>query len=56
MLAHDSLARRFVGGTVYHACLKPTSYQHWHSPVSGQVMKTYLQPSLYSVQASSADN
>ncbi|PVH80538.1 hypothetical protein DL98DRAFT_515395 [Cadophora sp. DSE1049] len=50
MLAHDSLARKFVGGTVYHAYLKPTSYQRWHSPVSGKVVKAYFQPGIYSVQ------
>ena len=47
MLAGDSLAPQFVGGTVYQAFLSALSYHRWHSPVSGRVVKAYVQPGTY---------
>ena len=47
MLAEDELASCFVGGTVYQAFLSGLSYHRWHSPVSGTVVKTKLQPGTY---------
>ncbi len=47
MLAADPLARKFAGGTVYQAFLSVTSYHRWHSPVSGTVVKAYVQPGAY---------
>ena len=47
MLAGDSLAPGFVGGTVYQAYLSALSYHRWHSPVSGTIVKTHLQPGTY---------
>ena len=47
MLANDSLALEFVGGTVYQAYLSALSYHRWHAPVSGTVVKAYLQPGTY---------
>ena len=40
ILANDSLAPMFAGGTIYQAFLSPLSYQRWHSPVSGTVHTT----------------
>jgi phosphatidylserine decarboxylase len=47
MLANDPLAPSFVGGTVYQAFLSALSYHRWHSPVSGRIVKTYVQPGTY---------
>jgi phosphatidylserine decarboxylase len=47
MLADDPLAPQFDGGTVYQAFLSALSYHRWHSPVSGTVVKTYVQPGTY---------
>ena len=47
MLAGDSLAPQFVGGTVYQAFLDALSYHRWHSPVSGTVVKAYVEPGTY---------
>ena len=53
MLANDSLAPMFVGGTVYQAYLSPLSYHRWHSPVSGTVMKAYVKDGTYYSEAPS---
>ena len=47
MLANDPLAPQFVGGTVYQAFLSALSYHRWHSPVSGRIVKAYVQPGTY---------
>jgi phosphatidylserine decarboxylase len=47
MLAGDPLAPQFVGGTVYQAFLSALSYHRWHSPVSGRIVKAYVQPGSY---------
>jgi phosphatidylserine decarboxylase len=47
MLAGDSFAPQFVGGTIYQAFLSALSYHRWHSPVSGTVIKAYVQPGTY---------
>lgn len=53
MLAGDRLAPQFVGGTVYQAFLSALSYHRWHSPVSGKIVKTYVQPGTYYSEAQS---
>ena len=47
MLANDSLAQQFVGGTVYQAFLSPTCYHRWHSPVDGKIVKAYVKDGSY---------
>merc|ERR1711939_183682 len=47
MLAHDSLADQFVGGTVYQAFLSALSYHRWHAPVSGKLVKAYVVDGTY---------
>ena len=47
MLANDSLADQFVGGTVYQAFLGPTCYHRWHSPVGGKIVKAFLKDGSY---------
>ncbi|KAL3478852.1 Phophatidylserine decarboxylase-domain-containing protein [Aspergillus californicus] len=47
MLAHDSLAAEFVGGTVYQAFLSALSYHRWHAPVSGKIVKAYVVDGTY---------
>jgi phosphatidylserine decarboxylase len=53
MLANDSLAPLFVGGTVYQAYLSPLSYHRWHSPVNGTVTKVYVKDGTYYSEAPS---
>lgn len=53
MLANDSMAPLFAGGTVYQAYLSPLSYHRWHSPVSGMVAKVYVKDGTYFAEASS---
>jgi phosphatidylserine decarboxylase len=53
MLARDSLAPLFAGGTVYQAYLSPLSYHRWHSPVSGTVTKAYVKGGTYYAEAAS---
>jgi phosphatidylserine decarboxylase len=52
MLADDSFAPQFVGGTVYQAFLSALSYHRWHSPVDGKVVKAYVQNGTYYSEAS----
>lgn len=47
MLAHDALADNFDGATVYQAFLSALSYHRWHAPVSGKVVKAYVQDGTY---------
>ncbi|KAK4992739.1 hypothetical protein LTR50_000863 [Elasticomyces elasticus] len=47
MLAHDELADQFTGGTCYQAFLSALSYHRWHSPVSGKVVKAYVEEGTY---------
>jgi phosphatidylserine decarboxylase len=47
MLGDDPFVEQFVGGTVYQAFLSALSYHRWHSPVSGRVVKTYVQEGTY---------
>jgi phosphatidylserine decarboxylase len=53
MLANDSLASMFAGGTIYQAYLSPLSYHRWHSPVSGTVTKAYVKDGTYYSEAPS---
>lgn len=53
MLADDSMAPLFAGGTVYQAYLSPLSYHRWHSPVSGTVTKAYVKDGTYFAEAAS---
>ncbi len=53
MLAHDTLAPLFVGGTVYQAYLSPLSYHRWHSPVNGTILKAYAKDGTYYSEAPS---
>ena len=47
MLAHDQLAEHFFGGTIYQAFLSALSYHRWHSPVSGRIVKAFVQDGTY---------
>ncbi|KAK5018443.1 hypothetical protein LTR16_001501, partial [Cryomyces antarcticus] len=47
MLAHDKLADQFVGGTIYQAFLSALSYHRWHSPVSGKIVKAFVEDGTY---------
>lgn len=47
MLARDSLAPHFIGGTIYQAFLSALSYHRWHTPVSGKIVKSYVIPGTY---------
>ena len=57
MLAQDSLAAQFYGGSIYQAYLSPYAYHRWHSPVAGRVVKAYVEPgSYYSTAPSASDD
>ncbi len=47
MLANDEFMERFIDGTIYQAFLSALSYHRWHSPVSGKVVKAYVQEGTY---------
>ena len=53
MLANDPLIHKFVGGTVYQAFLSTLSYHLWHSPVSGKIVKAFVQDGSYYSEAQS---
>ena len=53
MLAHDEACEQFVGGTVYQAFLSATNYHRWHSPVSGTIVRAFVQPGTYYSEADS---
>src|SRR5207302_2649557 len=54
MLAGDSFTPLFVEGTVYQGFLDALSYHRWHSPVTGRVVKAYVQPGTYYSEATMA--
>lgn len=47
MLAYHELAENFAGGTVYQAFLSALSYHRWHAPVSGKIVKAFVQDGTY---------
>jgi phosphatidylserine decarboxylase len=47
MLGHDPLARQFEGATIYQAFLSALSYHRWHAPVSGTVVRAFVQDGTY---------
>jgi len=47
MLAHDPLAEKFAGGTIYQAFLSALSYHRWHTPVSGKIVKAFVQDGTF---------
>jgi len=47
MLAHDPLAENFAGGTIYQAFLSALSYHRWHAPVSGKIVKAFVQDGTF---------
>lgn len=47
MLAHDPLAEKFAGGTIYQAFLSALSYHRWHAPVSGTVKRAFVEDGTY---------
>ncbi|ROQ30916.1 phosphatidylserine decarboxylase [Frondihabitans sp. PhB188] len=53
MLANDPSVDKFVGGTVYQAFLSALNYHRWHSPVSGTVLRAFVQPGTYFSEADS---
>jgi len=53
MLANDTYAPLFAGGTVYQAYLSPLSYHRWHSPVNGTITKSYVKDGTYYAEAAS---
>jgi phosphatidylserine decarboxylase len=47
MLAHDPLASKFAGATIYQAFLSALSYHRWHAPVSGKIVRAFVQDGTY---------
>nr|WP_255480226.1 phosphatidylserine decarboxylase family protein [Quadrisphaera sp. RL12-1S] len=53
LLAGDPVVDELVGGTVYQAFLSATDYHRWHAPVSGTVVRAFVQPGTYYSEADS---
>jgi phosphatidylserine decarboxylase len=53
MLANDESVDQFVGGTVYQAFLSATNYHRWHSPVTGTIVRAFVQEGAYYSEADS---
>jgi phosphatidylserine decarboxylase len=53
MLAGDESVDQFVGGTVYQAFLSATDYHRWHSPVTGTIVRAFVQEGTYYSEADS---
>jgi phosphatidylserine decarboxylase len=53
MLANDDAVDQFVGGTVYQAFLSATNYHRWHSPVTGTIVRAFVQEGTYYSEADS---
>jgi phosphatidylserine decarboxylase len=53
LLAGDDSVDRLVGGTVFQAFLSAVDYHRWHSPVSGTVVRAFVQPGTYYSEADS---
>jgi phosphatidylserine decarboxylase len=51
MLAGDEAVDEFVGGTVYQAFLSANNYHRWHSPVSGTVVRAFVEDGTYFSEA-----
>jgi phosphatidylserine decarboxylase len=47
MLAKDPLAEQFAGATIYQAFLSALSYHRWHAPVSGKILKAFVQDGTF---------
>lgn len=47
LLANDQTVDQFAGGTVYQAFLSATNYHRWHSPVSGAIVRAFVQEGTY---------
>ncbi|KAI4594990.1 hypothetical protein KJ359_007241 [Pestalotiopsis sp. 9143b] len=46
----DDVASLFVGGTVYQGYLLAVNYHRWHSPVDGQLVRSWVEPGTYFAQ------
>lgn len=53
LLAGDDSVDQLVGGTVFQAFLSAVDYHRWHSPVSGTVVRAFVQPGTYYSEADS---
>jgi phosphatidylserine decarboxylase len=53
MLANDESVDQFVGGTVYQAFLSATNYHRWHAPVTGTIVRAFVQDGSYYSEADS---
>ncbi|RAL02579.1 phosphatidylserine decarboxylase [Aspergillus ibericus CBS 121593] len=47
MFDGDPTTSDFVAGTIYQAYIEPTSYHHWHAPVSGTVIRCLEIPGMF---------
>jgi phosphatidylserine decarboxylase len=51
LLAHDEIVDELEGGTIHQAYLSATNYHRWHSPVSGTVVRAFVEPGTYYSEA-----
>jgi phosphatidylserine decarboxylase len=51
LLAHDDVVGELEGGTIHQAYLSATNYHRWHSPVSGTVVRAFVEPGTYYSEA-----
>ncbi|KAJ7268326.1 phosphatidylserine decarboxylase family protein [Mycena rebaudengoi] len=47
MLTHDPLTAQFAGATIYQAFLSALSYHRWHAPVSGKIVRAFVEDGTY---------
>jgi phosphatidylserine decarboxylase len=53
ILANDDSVDEFVGGTLYQAFLSAINYHRWHSPVTGTIVRSFVQEGTYYSEADS---
>jgi phosphatidylserine decarboxylase len=53
LLAHDDVVEELEGGTIHQAYLSAINYHRWHSPVSGKVVRAFVEPGTYYSEADS---
>lgn len=51
LLAHDDVVDELEGGTIHQAYLSATNYHRWHSPLSGTVVRAFVEPGTYYSEA-----
>lgn len=46
----EDLAQRFVGGQLYQGFLSATHYHRWNAPLTGRIVRSWVEPGTYFAQ------